>query len=90
MHQDLEALEICCKHYHTTYADENLRKVKNRNRCLQRRLGRQQIEIHFLRHNLRRWMLAHSELEERLCCFLKQLRSLIQKMAKICKAYLNG
>ena len=83
MHQDLEALEICCKHYHASYADENLRKVKNRNRCLQRRLGRQQIEIHFLRHNLRRWMLAHSELEE-------QLRSVIQKMAKICKAYLNG
>ena len=90
MHQDLEALEICCKHYHTTYADENLRKVKNRNRCLERKIGRQQIEIHFLRHNLRRWMLAHSELEERYHCFLKQLRSVIQKMAKICKAYLNG
>ena len=79
----MEALEICCKHYQTTYADGNLRKVKNRNRCLERKIGRQQIEIHFLRHNLRRWMLAHTELEE-------QLRSVIQKMAKICKAYLNG
>ena len=85
MHQDLGALEVCCKHYQTNYVDENLRKVKNRNRCLQRKLRRQEIEIHLLRDNLRQWMLAHSELEERHYCFLKQMRGLIQKMAKICR-----
>ena len=89
MHQDLEALEICCKHYRMEYSDKNLRKVKNKNRCLQRKLERQAIEIFCLRASLHHWSAAYRNLEKLSREFLQEVRALTQRLNRLSSAYVN-
>ena len=85
MHQDLEALEICCKHYQTNYVDENVRKLKNKNRCQQRKLVKQEIEIYCLRNSLRHWGKAYDDMEKAYRCFLEQALSLAKQIVLLCR-----
>ena len=75
MHQDFSALEVCCKHYQTTYLNENMRKVINRNRSLLRRIRKLELDIYCLRVTMAFWQNVHADCKYLLLKIKSMLRS---------------
>ena len=56
MHNDVEALDVVCRHYRTEYSNDALRKAKHRIRRLMHEITRITIELYYVKALLKVWM----------------------------------
>ena len=59
MHDDVEALEVVCKHYRTEYSSDALRRARNRIQRVMHDIARMTIELYYVKALLKVWM-AHA------------------------------
>ena len=76
MHQDLEALEIVCRHYNSEYRNDALRISKNACRRVTRALSKKSAEAYEARREAEAWRIISIAWEERYRSLLKAIKTL--------------